>query len=312
MDENERKPEPNGAERAALVEVLKDSPAYRVAYEDSAFLHEDFLRPVRLQLELHKPEMLLQQYNIRSTVVVFGSARIQAPDHARADLAAAQEKLVHDPGHTAEVARCERRVALSRYYDEARVFARTVSLAFRDADRRDYVVVTGGGPGIMEAANRGAHDVGAMSAAFNITLPTEQTPNPYISPDLCFQFHYFAIRKMHFLLRAVALVAFPGGFGTLDELFEALMLVQTGKVRPMPIVLVGREFWTELIDFELLVDSGMISPGDRDLFVVVDTAAEAVQFIYDFHGREAPIPAVALSGPKPPLYNETRPQDRRR
>jgi uncharacterized protein (TIGR00730 family) len=179
-------------------------------------------------------------------------------------------------------------MALSKYYDEARRFSRIVSTLTRRADRRDFVVMTGGGPGIMEAANRGAHDVGALSGGLNITLPIEQEPNPFISPDLCFQFHYFAMRKMHFLLRAVALVAFPGGFGTFDELFEALTLVQTNKVRPMPIVLVGRDFWSRVINFDALVEEGMITAEDKNLYTIVETADEAVRVIYDFYGSEAP------------------------
>jgi uncharacterized protein (TIGR00730 family) len=246
---------------------------------------------VRLQLELQKPEMLLRRHNIRSTIVVFGSARIAPPDRAAAELAAADQNLrknPKDPARVAEAARCERQMALAKYYDEARKFSRTVSTLVRRADRHDFVIVTGGGPGIMEAANRGAHDVGALSAGLNITLPIEQEPNPYMSADLCFQFHYFAIRKMHFLLRAVALVAFPGGFGTFDELFEALTLVQTNKVRPMPIVLVGRDFWTRVINFEVLVEEGMISLEDKQLYTIVETADEAVRVIYDFYGSEAP------------------------
>jgi uncharacterized protein (TIGR00730 family) len=284
-------PEPNHEERRQLVDALKSSPAYRVAYDDSEFLHEEFLRPVRLQLELLKPEMLLRRHQIRSTIVVFGSARILPPDHAQTRLDVARDRLKEQPGDKTlaqAVTFAERQLALSRYYDEARRFSRLVSTLVQRADRRDFVVVTGGGPGIMEAANRGAHDIGAMSAGLNITLPEEQEPNPYMSPELCLQFHYFAMRKMHFLLRAVALVAFPGGFGTLDELFEALTLVQTGKSRPMPIVLIGHDYWSRLIDFDLLVEEGMIGPDDRNLFTIVETADEAVRFIYDYYEREAP------------------------
>jgi uncharacterized protein (TIGR00730 family) len=284
-------PEPNHEERRRLVEALERSPAYRVAYDDSEFLHEDFLRPVRLQLELLKPEMLLRRHQIRSTIVVFGSARILPPDHAQTRLDDARARLKENPGDAALAAAvrfAEHQVSLSRYYEEARRFSRLVSTLVQRADRRDFVVVTGGGPGIMEAANRGAYDVGAMSAGLNITLPQEQEPNPYVSPELCLQFHYFAMRKMHFLLRAVALVAFPGGFGTLDELFEALTLVQTGKSKPMPIVLVGQDFWSRLIDFDYMVEQGMVAPEDRKLFTIVETADEAVRFIYDYYEREAP------------------------
>ncbi|MDH4038239.1 MAG: LOG family protein [Candidatus Krumholzibacteria bacterium] len=293
-DTNERfpeRPEPNHDERQQLISELKDSPAYRIAFEDADFLKEEVLRPIRLQLELLKPEMLLRRLKIRSTIVVFGSARILPRDKAVAhrDAAArAAEKKPDDRDLTRALARAERHVLLSKYYEEARKFSRIVSTLFKQADRRDFVVVTGGGPGIMEAANRGAHDVQAVSAGFNITLPMEQEPNPYMSPELCFQFHYFAMRKMHFLMRAVALVAFPGGFGTLDELFEALTLVQTQKVGSMPIVLVGREYWSQLIDFELMVAEGVISPEDMMLFTIVETAEEAVQHIYDYYGRNVP------------------------
>jgi len=286
-----RRPEPNHKERTELVRRLKESPAYRVAFEDPEFLHEEFLRPVRLQLELQKPEMVLRRHNIRSMIVVFGSARLVPREQATTELKAAHEKLAAHPNDAMlarEVARLERLVSLSKYYDEARTFSRLISTLVKRADRRDFVVVTGGGPGVMEAANRGAHDVGALTAGFNITLPLEQEPNPYMSPELCFQFHYFAMRKMHFLMRAVALVAFPGGFGTFDELFEALTLVQTRKMRPMPIVLVGREFWNRAVNFDALVDEGMISPEDRELYTIVETAEEAVQVIYDFYGRESP------------------------
>jgi uncharacterized protein (TIGR00730 family) len=274
-----------------MAAALRQSPAYRIAYEDLDFLKEEFLRPTRLQLELLKPEVRLRRHNIRSTIVVFGSARILAPDQAHARLDEARAALAErpaDPARAAAVAFAEKQVSLSRYYDEARAFSRKVSTLVKRADRRDFVVVTGGGPGIMEAANRGAHDVQALTAGLNITLPQEQEPNPYISPELCFQFHYFAIRKMHFLLRAVALVAFPGGYGTLDELFEALTLVQTGKVRPMPIVLVGREFWKTFMNMDVMVEHGMISPEDTTLFTIVETAEEAVHVIYDFYGREVP------------------------
>ena len=284
-------PEPNHEERLHLIEELKKSPAFRIAFEDPDFLKEEALRPVRLQLELLKPEMMLRRLQIRSTIVVFGSARILPPEKAVAHRDAAMKALERNPEERERqhaLARAERHVLLSRYYEEARKFSRTVSTLFKQADRRDFVVVTGGGPGIMEAANRGAHDVQAVSAGFNITLPMEQEPNPYTSPELCFQFHYFAMRKMHFLMRAVALVAFPGGFGTLDELFEALTLVQTQKVGSMPIVLVGREFWSQLINFDLMVSEGVISPEDLMLFTIVETADEAVQHIYDYYGRNAP------------------------
>jgi len=289
--ERSRPAAPNHEERSRLIARLKESPAYRIAFEDPEFLKEEVLRPVRLEMELLKPETMLRGLQIRSTIVVFGSARVLPPDEARARRDAAQSALDAKPGDAnlaTLLARAERAVSLSRYYDEARQFSRTVSTLVRRADRNDFVVVTGGGPGIMEAANRGAYDVQALTAGFNITLPEEQEPNPYVSPELCFRFHYFALRKMHFLLRAVALVAFPGGYGTFDELFEALTLVQTGKMQRMPIVLVGREYWTRVINFDLLVDEGTISPEDRDLVTFVETSEEAVRVIYDFYNRDVP------------------------
>ena len=186
------------------------------------------------------------------------------------------------------MAQAERQVRLSRYYVEAQRFAELVSLRFQQEDRRDFVVVTGGGPGIMEAANLGAYDVGARSAGLNITLPHEQTPNPFITPDLAFRFRYFALRKMHFLMRAKALVAFPGGFGTMDELFEVLTLVQTGKMPKLPIVLFGPEFWTRAVDFDYLVAEGMISPQDCQLFTLVETADQAIAALLDFYQGQPP------------------------
>jgi len=278
-------------ERKRLREILESSSAYRIAFEDNAFLELDDLRPVRLQLELLKPERLLRFHNIRTTIVVFGSARTLPPDVAQRHLdglLSKRKSQKEDADLESQIKQAEKRVRYAHYYEEARRFARIVSKDFQKEHRNDFVVVTGGGPGIMEAANRGAFDVSAMSAGFNITIPTEQQPNPYISRELCFRFHYFAIRKMHFLMRAKALVAFPGGFGTMDELFEALTLVQTLKIPAMPIVLVGREFWERAVNFEFLVEEGTISPPDVDLFEVVDTAEEAVKVIYDFHGGGVP------------------------
>jgi uncharacterized protein (TIGR00730 family) len=279
-------------ERERLTQILKGSSAYRIAYEDVAFLDQDDQRPVRLQLELLKPETLLRLRGIRTTIVVFGSARAIPPDEAQRhldSLLARQDERKGDPAFEAQIKTARKRVEHAGYYEEARRFARIVSKDFQKEDRADFVVVTGGGPGIMEAANRGAFDVDAMSAGFNITIPAEQEPNPYIDPKLCFRFHYFAIRKMHFLMRAKALVAFPGGYGTMDELFEALTLVQTMKIPKMPIVLVGREFWGRAVDFAFLVDEGVISPSDVDLFEVVDTAEEAVERIYAFYGGGVPV-----------------------
>jgi hypothetical protein len=256
--------------------------AYRLAFTDVDFLLREELRPIRLQLELLKPELVQDEQGVEATIVLFGSARVVAPDVAEHELAAA--RAADDPR---ALKAAQTRVAMSRYYEEARRFAgivtrRSVSLA------KPIYVVTGGGPGIMEAGNRGAFEVGGKSVGLNIVLSHEQVPNRYITPELCFQFHYFALRKMHFLMRAIALVCFPGGFGTLDELFEVLTLVQTGKSRMRPILLFGREFWTRLIDFELLIDTGMISPEDVNLFHFVETAEEAWALLAAEYGYDLP------------------------
>ena len=264
-----------------------ESPVYRLAFEDVDYLHAPFLRGTRLLLEYNKPERILRQEGISSTVVVFGSARTLPGDEARARLEEALARLDADPDNAGaqEAARIARRDAkMARWYEESRRFAAIVSRHADEAGREDFVVVTGGGPGIMEAANRGAAETGARSVGLNITLEHEQFPNPYISPELCFRFHYFAIRKMHFLMRARAMVAFPGGFGTMDELFEVLTLVQTGKVRRIPIVLVGREFWSNFVNFDWLVEMGTISPKDLELFTIADSADEAVEAIHAFYG----------------------------
>lgn len=257
------------------------SPSYRLAYRDTDFLLRDELRPVRLQLELLKPEQILKERGIESTVIVFGSARIPDPERARERLKHAEDDAGRipsgdQPARTVEIHRGL--VANAKYYAEARRFS---SLVARSAASRDdkCVIVTGGGPGIMEAANRGAHDAGAESIGLNIVLPFEQKPNEYITPELCFQFHYFAIRKMHFLIRAKALVVFPGGFGTLDELFETLTLIQTKKIKPIPVLIFGEEFWKRIVDFNAMVEEGVISPGDLELFRYVETAEEAWEFI---------------------------------
>ena len=276
-------------ERKVLAEAIQKNPAYRLAYEDADLMEQDDLRAMRLQLELIKPERALRRHDVRSTVVVMGSARIVSPDTAQRQLKDAQAQGdPASPKGQREVAQAERQVRLSRYYVEARRFAELVSLRFQQEDRRDFVVVTGGGPGIMEAANLGAYDVGARSAGLNITLPHEQTPNPFITPDLAFRFRYFALRKMHFLMRAKALVAFPGGFGTMDELFEVLTLVQTGKMPKLPIVLFGPEFWTRAVDFDYLVAEGMISPQDCQLFTLVETADQAIAALLDFYQGQPP------------------------
>lgn len=244
-----------------------EHPSYRLAFQDTDFLLREDLRPVRFQLELLKPELILKEMGIASTFVFYGSARIPAPEDADALVAAATNDK--------QRAIAERLKAKSKYYDVARELARLASSVPLEDDERHFVVCSGGGPSIMEAANRGAADVGAPSLGLNIVLPFEQLPNPYVTPSLSFQFHYFALRKMHFLLRARAVAAFPGGFGTFDELFELLTLVQTGKIKPLPIFLFGKEFWNRVVDFEALADEGTISHNDLDLFHMVETAEEA-------------------------------------
>src|SRR5262245_1240122 len=252
--------------------------SYRLAFSDERFLLREELRPVRMQLELLKPEMIQQEQRIESTIVIFGSARIVPPEVARVQLEVADRA-----GDTEGARRAERALEMSHFYEEARRFSSIVTQRSRTLDTPIYVV-TGGGPGIMEAGNRGAHDVGGRSIGLNIVLPHEQAPNPYITPELCFQFHYFALRKMHFVMRSIALVCFPGGFGTLDELFETMTLVQTGKSRARPILLFGRAFWEKLINFEHLVEQGMISPDDLGLFHYVETAEEAWARLAEHYG----------------------------
>jgi len=267
----------------------EDCPSYVLAHTDTDFLDRDELRPVRLQLELMKPELLLTEHNIKSTIVVFGGTRIIEKKKAERRVTQLEKKLKRSPDnkkikHQLKVARNV--LEKAPYYDEARKFAAMVSTEKQKPIKREYVIVTGGGPGIMEAANRGAYESRAVSIGLNITLPMEQHPNRYISRDLCFQFRYFAIRKMHFLMRAKALVSFPGGFGTLDELFEALTLVQTKKVKPLPIILFGTEYWKKMIDFNYMVDQGVIDPEDAELFEYADTAEEAWNIIKEFYERK--------------------------
>lgn len=256
-----------------------ESPAYKLAFQDMDFLLREDLRPVRFQLELLKPELLLEEAHIGSTFVVYGSARIPEPAKAQAMLDLADE--AHRPI-------AERLVAKSKYYDMARELARLASNFPRDEQgKRHFVVCSGGGPSIMEAANRGAADVHAESIGLNIVLPHEQAPNPYVTPSLSMQFHYFALRKMHFLLRARALAAFPGGFGTFDELFELLTLIQTGKVAPIPVLLFGREFWERVVNFEALVEEGVISERDLGIFTYVESAAEGWAVVQRFYQERA-------------------------
>jgi uncharacterized protein (TIGR00730 family) len=262
------------------------APSYRLAYTDQDFLMRDELRAVRLQLELLKPDLLQNEYGIDSTIVVFGSTRIPEPETAKQKQTEAELKASRNPQDPScqsslEVAR--RILDHSRYYDEARSLGRAVTTELQDIGFRKLTIVTGGGPGLMEAANRGASDAGGDSIGLNIVLPLEQQPNPYITPELCFQFHYFAIRKMHFLMRAKALIAFPGGFGTMDELFETLTLLQTGKIKPLPVILFGERYWRGIINFDGLVEQGTIDPNDLELITFVETAAEACAVIRAFY-----------------------------
>jgi uncharacterized protein (TIGR00730 family) len=277
---------PSAQEEAASVTPVSryEGPesAYRLAFTDSEFLLREELRPVRMQLELLKPELVQRERGIESTIVIFGSARILPPEVATRLLAQAQNS-----DDAAAVRRAEMQVMMSGYYEEARRFAALVTTRSREHASPIYVV-TGGGPGVMEAGNRGAHEVGGQSIGLNIVLPHEQAPNPYITPELCFQFHYFALRKMHFLMRSIGLVCFPGGFGTLDELFETLTLIQTGKCRRRPILLFGREFWERLINFDALIDTGMISPQDVNLFHYVESAEEAWAVLEAEYGFDLP------------------------
>ncbi len=236
------------------------SPAYRLAFADRDFLTREELRPVRLQLELLKPQMEMDACGIESTVVMFGGARIPAPEQAAG-------------ARTPELA------ALSRYYAEAQVLARLMTQRSLAGGGRNWVVMTGGGPGVMEAGNRGAAEAGGQSVGLNIVLPHEQAPNAWVTPELCFNFHYFAIRKMHFLMRAAAICVFPGGFGTLDEMFESLTLIQTGRMKRIPFLLFGRDWWTRVVNWPQLAEAGVIGASDLDLFQMVETAEEAMAAI---------------------------------
>jgi uncharacterized protein (TIGR00730 family) len=266
------------AEKALITPQTSD-PAYKLAYRDTDFLLREELRPVRFQLELLKPEMLLDEANIGSTFVFYGSARIPEP-------AKAQKRI--DAAKTAQEKRiAENLAAKAKYYDVARELAHMASDCVQSEDgKRQFVVCSGGGPSIMEAANRGAQDAGKESIGLNIVLPHEQAPNEYVTPNLSFQFHYFALRKMHFLLRSRAIAVFPGGFGTFDEFFELLTLIQTGKMEPVPILLYGKDFWTKVIDFEALADEGTISHKDLDLFNMVETAEEGWKIVQDFYALD--------------------------
>ncbi|MEF3281022.1 MAG: TIGR00730 family Rossman fold protein [Elusimicrobiota bacterium] len=268
------------------VNRLKHAKSYRKAYEDLEFLRSDELRPIRLQLELMKPHMILNKYKIENTIVCFGSARIFNREDSLKRIKVIEDELKKNPSDKELIEKLKSAKVLlksEKYYDEALKFAKLVSK--NKINGKKLIIVTGGGPGIMEAANRGAWECGEKSIGLNITLPMEQDPNPYISEEFCFRFHYFAIRKMHFVMRAKAMVAFPGGFGTLDELFEVLTLLQTGKKRRIPVILVGKKYWKKVINFNLMAKCGYISYDDLNIFTYVETANEAWKFITEFYKK---------------------------
>ena len=268
------------------MEAILRSPSYRLAQDDQVLLERTEMRGVRMLLELGKPELAFQEDNIESTVIVFGGTQIIERNASERRLSEARRNQTIDaenPRLIREVQRNERLVELSHFYDDARQFARLVSIDNQCDEKRSYVVVTGGGPGIMEAANRGAFDVGCKSIGLNIKLPGEQQPNPFITPELCFQFKYFALRKFHFILRSIGAVLFPGGFGTLDEMFQTLTLRQTHRMQPIPIILFGRDYWSKVIDFDFLADSGVISHEHLDLFQYADTPESAWEKILQFN-----------------------------
>jgi len=285
------KPIVDDPEAEKKVKAIMQSPSYRLADEDVEFLSSSEARGPRLELDYLKPEMGMEQHNIRRTIVVFGGTRIResaAMERELASLRAAQAGNPAEPDINWRIAVTERLLAKSRYYDVAREFGRLVGRSGPELGIHDLVVMTGGGPGIMEAANRGASDAGAKTIGLNIRLPHEQYPNPYVTPDLCFCFHYFALRKLHFMMRARALVAFPGGYGTFDELFEALTLVQTRTIDPLPIILVGEQYWRQAVDIDFLVTEGVIDPEDRELFQYAEDAREIWESIlqwYDAAGQ---------------------------
>jgi uncharacterized protein (TIGR00730 family) len=273
-------------EALSRVRAILQSPSYRRADQDTEFLDRDDVRSVRLQIDYLKPELLLEQHRIRHTIVVFGSTRICEPAAAQRKVEALRAALASDSDSEElrqRLATAERILAKSPYYEIAREFGRLVGTFNRESHGPGTVIMTGGGPGMMEAANRGAFDAGAKSVGLNISLPHEQYPNPYVTPQLCFNFHYFALRKLHFLLRARALVAFPGGYGTLDELFEVLTLIQTRKIKPIPVVLVGKAYWRRAVDLDFMVDEGVIDPEDRELFWFAETAGEIWESILHWH-----------------------------
>ncbi len=279
--------DPNALQR---VQAIMQSPSYRRSDQDIDFLAHGELRGVRLQLDYFKTELALEQQAIKDTIVVFGSTRICEPMAAKSKVDQLRAALASDAGNAElkhRLAVAERILAKSHYYDVAREFGRLVSDAGSYPGLENCVVMTGGGPGMMEAANRGAFDASAQSVGLNISLPHEQYPNPYVTPGLCFSFHYFALRKLHFLLRARALVAFPGGYGTFDELFEVLTLIQTRKIEPIPVVLVGESYWRGAVDIDFMVEEGVIDPEDRELFWFAETAQQIWDGIVHWHAVNA-------------------------
>lgn len=269
-------------EQSEIARAQIESPAYRLAYDDEDFLLRDELRPVRLMLELTKPELLMQEHGVNQTVVIFGTARSTDLETAQKASAAIKEALAarpDDPELLTQLMAAEANERHAVYYEQARKLGALISQRSGCAECPQLHVVTGGGPGVMEAANRGAIEAGHETVGLNIVLTHEQYPNPWITPALCFQFHYFAMRKMHFMLRARALVIFPGGYGTLDELFETLCLIQTGKIKPLPVLLFGKSYWQALVNFDMLVEEGMISAADRHIFQFVDDEEEAWEII---------------------------------
>lgn len=280
------KPADEDPEALNRVKAILKSPNYRRGDDDPDFLKEDAARGIRLQVDYLKTELLLKEYGVKHTIAVFGGTRIVEESEARRNLEKNQKDLDRDPGNKALQRKnsvMQNILQKSKFYDISREFGRIVGMAGKGPDDCCITLMTGGGPGVMEAANRGAFDVGAKSIGLNITLPNEQYPNPYITPELCFQFHYFSMRKLHFFSRSRALVAFPGGFGTLDELIEALTLVQTRKLKPFPIVLVGKEFWDKVIDFDYLLDEGVIDEEDMKLFWYAESAQEIWDGILLWH-----------------------------
>ncbi len=273
-------------EKQRLKEIM-EHPSYKVAYKDLDFIAGEDLRPARLHLELLKPEIMMEEAGIHSSVVVFGGTQVASKEQADELVAAAEAKLAanaDDAEAQRELVRANNVLKKSRYYEDCRKFAGLVTEFNKQHRDGEFFIKTGGGPGIMEAGNRGAYEAGGKSMALNITLPFEQEPNSYITPGLCFQFNYFAIRKMHFLLRAKAIVCFPGGFGTLDELFTVLTLRQTGRMQEVPIILYGKDYWDGIIDFQFLADQAVISDSHLELFQYTETPEQTWQVIRDFHG----------------------------